>query len=87
MKLGNMNKQRTFKATLLVAVLAAFILSLLSYIEVRRMETRFTIRDETILKIEESKAHKDTLMWNYLNKWMEEGYISGHNRHKLEKSK
>ena len=87
MELGNMNKQRIFKATLLVSVLAAFVLSLLSYIEVRRIEVRFTLRDETILKIEESKAHKDTLMWNYLNKWMEEGYISGHNRHELKKSK
>ena len=82
-----MNKQRIFKATLIVAVLAAFVLSLLSYIEVRLMEARFTLRDETILKIEESKAHKDTLMWNYINKWMEEGYISGHNRHDLEKMK
>ena len=82
-----MNKQRIFKATLLVAVLSAFVLSLLSYIEVRSMESQFTIRDETILKIEESKTHKDTLMWNYLNKWMEEGYISGHNRHELQKSK
>ena len=82
-----MNKQRIFKATLLVAVLAAFVLSLLSYVEVRRMEARFTLRDETILKIEETKHHKDTLMWRYLDKWMEEGYISGHNRHELQKSK
>ena len=82
-----MNKQHIFKATLLVAVLATFMLSLLSYIEVRRMEARFTLRDETILKIEESKANKDTLMWNYLNKWMEEGYISGHNRHEMQKPK
>ena len=82
-----MNKQRIYKVALLVAVLTAVVLSLLSYVEVRRMEARFSLRDETILKLEESKAHKDTLMWNYLNKWMEEGYISGHNRHKLEKSK
>ena len=44
MELGNMNKQRIFKATLLVSVLAAFVLSLLSYIEVRRIEVRFTLR-------------------------------------------
>lgn len=82
-----MNKQLIFKAVLLVAVLAAVVLSLLSYLEVRRMEARFSLRYETILKIEETKSHKDTLMWRYLDKWMEDGYISGHNRHELNKSK
>lgn len=82
-----MNKQRIYKIALLVAILAAFVLSLITFLEVRRMESRFTLRDETILKLDESKAHKDTLMWNYLNKWMEEGYISGYNRHELEKMK
>jgi len=79
-----MNKHRLYKIALLVAVLASLVMSLLSYLEVRRMEARFSLRDETILKIEETKANKDTLMWRYLDKWMQDGYISGHNRHELK---
>ena len=75
-----MNKQRIFKAALLMAVLAAVVLSLLSYLSMRRMETRFGLRDETILKIEQGKQYKDSLTFHYIDKWMQEGYISGKNK-------
>ena len=63
-----------------MAVIAAFVLSLLFYVEVRRMESRFTIRDETILKLEQSKQYKDSLTFHYIDTWMREGYISGKNK-------
>ena len=75
-----MNKQRIFKATLLVAVLAAFVLSLLSYVEVRSMEARFYLRDETILKLEQGKQYKDSLTFHHIDTWMRKGYISGKNK-------
>jgi len=71
----------------LVLMIILIVTTIVTCSHMANIDAKLQIRDRHVQMIEESKERQQQLTWKYLNMWMEEGYISGHNRHEFEKMK